>query len=158
MYGYGFKRKAGPVGETRVWLRRDGGEQRGVSGGRSGFAEGKCDRAEESTVAVHGTRSVQLGQVMSRHAPGFMPLLPELPRTFRVDPDRSRRTTRSSSYPPQRPLPPLPLAPFIFTYIYFFPSFSYFFIGLCLFFSPRVPSRIRAAAAASEGRERGRNS
>lgn len=45
----------------------------------------KCDRAEERQT-VAGTRSVQLGQVMSRHARGFMPLSVELPRTFQVDP------------------------------------------------------------------------
>ena len=45
----------------------------------------KCDRAEERRT-VAGTRSVQLGQVMSRHARGFMPLSAELPRTFQVDP------------------------------------------------------------------------
>lgn len=47
---------------------------------------------------MHGTRSVQLGQVMSRHARRFMPLLAELPRTFQVDPARSRRTTGSLPY------------------------------------------------------------
>lgn len=35
---------------------------------------------------------------MSRHARRFMPLLPELPRTFQVDPARSRRTTGSLPY------------------------------------------------------------
>lgn len=48
---------------------------------------------------MHGTRFVlSLGQVMSRHARRFMPLLPELPRTFQVDPARSRRTTGSLPY------------------------------------------------------------
>ena len=47
---------------------------------------------------MHGTRFVQLGQVMSRHARRFMPLLAELPRTFQVDPARSRRTTGSLPY------------------------------------------------------------
>lgn len=47
---------------------------------------------------MHGTRSVQLGQVMSWHARRFMPLLAELPRTFQVDPARSRRTTGSLPY------------------------------------------------------------
>lgn len=54
----------------------------------------KCDRAEERQT-VAGTRSVQLGQVMSRHARGFMPLSVELPRTFQVDPVCGCRTSGS---------------------------------------------------------------
>lgn len=88
---------------------------------------------------MHGTRFVQLGQVMSRHARRFMPLLPELPRTFQVDPARSRRTTGSLPYLEKKKKKTRESMDRVETLTFFFPlsilSYSTFFVcTLSLFY------------------------
>lgn len=73
---------------------------------------------------------------MSRHARRFMPLLAELPRTFQVDPARSRRTTGSLPYLEKKTRESMDR---VETLTFFFPlsilSYSTFFVcALFLFY------------------------
>lgn len=76
---------------------------------------------------------------MSRHARRFMPLLPELPRTFQVDPARSRRTTGSLPYLEKKKKKARESMDRVETLTFFFPlsilSYSTFFVcTLSLFY------------------------